>query len=178
MLRKEHPIVDIKGQTVNVSDIESDPVAAFQHRHYALLFFLLSFLIPVMTPVLLFGESILNAIVICFIMRLVTQTHDTAFVNSAAHMFGEKPYNERMASTENSWVSFGAVGEGYHNFHHSFPYDYAAGEMGNLFNPTKLLIDFMFLVGQAYNLKQASRSVIEKCKKNSANNNKNDTHDE
>lgn len=176
MLRKEHPIVDIKGQTVNVSDIESDPVAAFQHRHYALLFFLLSFLIPVITPVLLFDESILNAAVICFFMRLVTQTHDTAFVNSAAHMFGEKPYNERMASTENSWVSFGAVGEGYHNFHHAFPYDYAAGEMGNFFNPTKILIDLMHFFGQAYNLKQASRSVIDKCKKNSANNNE-DKHD-
>lgn len=174
MVRKEHPIVDMKGKTVDVSDIQSDPVAAFQHKHYTCLFFLLNGLLPVITPVLLFNETVLNATVICFVMRLVTQTHDTAFVNSAAHMFGEKPYNQRMASTENSWVSFGAVGEGYHNFHHSFPYDYAAGETGNLFNPTKKLIDIMFVLGQAYNLKQASQSVIDKSKKNTSADNNND----
>lgn len=173
MLRKEHPIVDIKGQKVDVSDISDDPVAAFQDKYYPALFFFVNFLLPVLTPVLLFNESIVNAVIVCFVMRLVTQTHDTAFVNSAAHMFGEKPYNERMASRENSWVSFGAVGEGYHNFHHAFPYDYAAGETGNLFNPTKLLIDLMYVLGQAYNLKQASTSLIEKSKKSASVHNNN-----
>ena len=165
MLRKEHPLVDIKGASVDVSDILADPVAAFQDRHYPLLFFLFAFLLPVAVPILCFQESILNSIVVCFFMRLVTQTHDTAFVNSAAHMFGEKPFNERIASTENSLVSFGAIGEGYHNFHHTFPYDYAAGETGNLLNPTKLLIDVMASIGQAHRLRQASPALVHRSRK-------------
>lgn len=164
MVRKEHPLVDIKAVSVDVSDIESDPVAAFQHRNYGLLFLLISVILPVATPMILFNESLTNALIICFFMRLVTQTHDTAFVNSAAHMFGDRPYSQKIASTENSWVSFGAIGEGYHNYHHAFPYDYAAGETGNLLNPTKLLIDLMHKIGQADRLKQASPSLVNKSK--------------
>jgi len=61
---------------------------------------------------ILIGESFKNAFLVGVIMRTVTVTHDTALVNSAAHMFGEKPYNSKIASTENSWVSLAAVGEG------------------------------------------------------------------
>lgn len=164
MVRKEHPWVDIKGSSVDTGDIESDPVAHFQDKYYTLCFALFSFAMPVFTCLAL-GESLINSVIICFIMRIVIQTHDTAFVNSAAHMFGDKPYNGRIASTENSFVSFGAIGEGYHNYHHVYPYDYAAGENGNFFNPTKLFIDVMCLLGQAYDLKRASNSLVDKSKR-------------
>lgn len=98
-------------------------------------------------------------------MRAMMIMHMTAFVNSAAHMFGDKPYNDKLASVENPIVSLFAIGEGYHNYHHAYPYDYATGETGNYFNLSKWFIDFMFVVGQAYNLKQASRETIEKSKK-------------
>lgn len=114
MVRKEHPIVDIKGASVDCRDILQDPVARFQHDHYMICFLLFSLFLPVITPVILFNESLINSFIVSFFMRLITQTHDTAFVNSASHMFGDKPYNHKIASTENSWVSFGAIGEGYH----------------------------------------------------------------
>lgn len=164
MVRKEHPWVDIRAKSVDVTDIDADPVAKFQETHYNLLFFVFGFLIPIVTPMILFNESFINAFVVCFIMRIVNQTHMTAMVNSASHMFGDKPYNRRIASVENSFVSFGAIGEGYHNFHHVYPYDYAAGEVGNMFNPTKLLIDIMHLFGQTFNLKQASKEVVNRTK--------------
>lgn len=114
MLKKEHPLVDVKGSSVDCSDILKDPIARFQYENYLFCFLLFSVLIPIGTPIILFGESFINSIIVCFFMRLITQTHDTAFVNSASHMFGDKPYNEKIASTENSFVSFGAIGEGYH----------------------------------------------------------------
>ena len=114
MVRKEHPIVDVKGATVDCSDILRDPVARFQHDYYTICFILFSFVLPVATPIILFKETLVNSLIVCFFMRMVTQTHDTAFVNSASHMFGDRPYNNKIASTENSWVSFGAIGEGYH----------------------------------------------------------------
>ena len=45
---------------------------------------------------------------------------------------------------------------GWHNWHHSYPYDYAASELGfsEAWNPTKLFIDAMAVVGLSYDRKR------------------------
>ena len=67
-------------------------------------------------------------------------------------MFGDKPYNEKMRPVENLWVAFFSAGEGYHNYHHQFPFDYSTSEFTR-FNLAKVFIDFMSRKGLAYNLK-------------------------
>lgn len=60
-----------------------------------------------------------------------------------------------------------SVGEGYHNYHHVFPWDYKASEFGHvIFNPTALWIDFFHKIGWAYDLKQASFDLVESVAKN------------
>lgn len=39
-------------------------------------------------------------------------------VNSAAHMWGYKPYDRRINPVENVAVAVVAMGEGWHNYHH------------------------------------------------------------
>merc|ERR1711964_25816 len=58
---------------------------------------------------------------------------------------------------DNGWVSLFAIGEGWHNLHHAFSWDYAAAELGSLlqFNPTKVFIDAMALLGLAWGRKRA-----------------------
>lgn len=54
-----------------------------------------------------------------------------------------------------------AYGEGFHNYHHVFPYDYKAAELGDyVFNPTTAFIDFFARVGWAYSLKTMSKQTI------------------
>ena len=56
-----------------------------------------------------------------------------------------------------------AIGEGFHNFHHTFPWDYKAAELGKYqMNPTLLFIDFMAKIGPAYDLKTVSPDTIQK----------------
>lgn len=43
-------------------------------------------------------------------------------------MFGNKPYDKEIMSVENVFVSLAAMGEGWHNYHHVFPYDYKTGK--------------------------------------------------
>lgn len=45
-------------------------------------------------------------------LRYVAVLHFTWLVNSAAHMFGNKPYDTRMGPAENRLVSLLAMGEG------------------------------------------------------------------
>ena len=56
-----------------------------------------------------------------------------------------------------------AYGEGFHNYHHVFPYDYKTAELGDyMFNPTTAFIDFFARIGWAYSLKTMSTETILK----------------
>lgn len=96
---------------------------------------------------------------------MTTSLHATWCVNSAAHMFGDRPYDGTIPPAENSMVSLMTLGEGYHNYHHKFPFDYATSELGHMFNGSKLFIELMASIGQAYDLKRVTRETIDKMKK-------------
>ncbi|PKU34623.1 hypothetical protein llap_15073 [Limosa lapponica baueri] len=51
-------------------------------------------------------------------------------------------------------------GEGFHNYHHTFPYDYSTSEFGWRFNLTTAFIDLMCLLGLASDRKKVSKEVI------------------
>ena len=67
-----------------------------------------------------------------------------------------------MSPVENSIVSFLALGEGYHNFHHTFPWDYRAAEFGQYFNLTTWIIDYCAKKGWVYDVKCASPELIKR----------------
>lgn len=56
-----------------------------------------------------------------------------------------------------------AFGEGWHNYHHAFPWDYKAAELGNYrLNMSTALIDFCAKLGLAYDLKVASPELVKR----------------
>lgn len=60
-----------------------------------------------------------------------------------------------------SWLIFIFIsGEGFHNYHHTFPYDYATSEYGSWLNFTKVFIDFMCYVGLAQDRKKPPHDTI------------------
>jgi stearoyl-CoA desaturase (delta-9 desaturase) len=79
-------------------------------------------------------------------------------VNSAAHLFGNHPYDTKSWPAENPLVSIVAVGEGWHNWHHKYPFDYSASEFGadRQFNPTRMLIDTWAFFGLVTKRKTAT----------------------
>ena len=77
-------------------------------------------------------------------------------------MYGSKPYDKSIDPSESLIANISTIGEGYHNFHHTFPQDYAASEMGALCNASKWIIDACALVGLAYDLKTVSNEAILK----------------
>ncbi|XP_015781772.1 stearoyl-CoA desaturase 5 [Tetranychus urticae] len=164
LLFKKHPDVLKKGKTLDCSDLMKDPVVRFQVRYYYWLLLVWGMLIPWLVPVFLWNETLSGSFLINVISRYVTSLHCTWFVNSTAHMFGNRPYNHKIGPCENLFVSYGAHGEGYHNYHHTFPYDYATSELGFSLNITKVFIDTAAYFGLAYDLKRVSRSIIEKRK--------------
>lgn len=163
LLRKKHPDVFIKGAKVNVDDLLEDPVIRFQKKYYYFLYFAFAVFLPTWVGAM-FNEGWLYSFLVGTSLRYVVSLHSTWFVNSAAHMFGGQPYKVDQQGRENLFVSAGALGEGFHNYHHSFPYDYATSENGSALNFTKFFIEMMCKIGQAYDLRRCSRSVVEQAK--------------
>lgn len=71
-------------------------------------------------------------------------------------------------------------GEGWHNYHHVFPWDYKAAELGDYkFNLTTAFIDFFAKIGWAYDLKFASSDIVRKrVERTGINSNTEVPHDE
>ena len=60
-------------------------------------------------------------------------------------------------------MAFAAFGEGWHNYHHVFPWDYKTAELGYYgLNFTTAFIDFFAKLGLAYDLKTVSDEMIKK----------------
>lgn len=73
-----------------------------------------------------------------------------------------------MKPRENITVAIMTLGEGWHNYHHTFPWDYRASELGFFrFNLTTAFIDFFAKMGWAYDLKSAPLSMVQQRAKRS-----------
>ncbi|XP_034944313.1 acyl-CoA Delta(11) desaturase [Chelonus insularis] len=162
LLCKKHPDVKQKGKGIDMSDLEADPVVAFQKKYYFILMPLLCFILPSIVPVYAWNESWLESYFVATLLRYVFTLNMTWLVNSAAHFFGGKPYDKYMNPAENTLVAVGALGEGWHNYHHVFPWDYKAAELGNYKrNFTTAFIDFFARIGWAYDLKTVSNDMVK-----------------
>ncbi|CAK9820781.1 Acyl-CoA Delta-9 desaturase [Anthophora plagiata] len=162
LMLKKHPDVLKKGATVDLSDLEKDPIVVWQRRLYIVLMPLFAFILPVWVPCYFWDEKPLNSWYTT-VFRYTLSLNLTWLVNSAAHIWGMKPYDKSIGPTENVSVAVLAFGEGWHNYHHVFPWDYKAAELGNYkMNFTTAFIDFFARLGMAYDMKTVPVEVVKK----------------
>ncbi|XP_076766441.1 acyl-CoA Delta-9 desaturase [Xylocopa sonorina] len=163
LLCRKHPDIKEKGKGLDMSDLRANPVLRFQKKYYIYLITLFCIVLPTVIPVYCWNETWTNAYFIPTILRYVFTLNMTWLVNSAAHMFGNKPYDRYINPAENKGVAVVALGEGWHNYHHVFPWDYKTAELGNYtYNFTTAFINFCAKLGLAYDLKTVPRDVVQK----------------
>jgi stearoyl-CoA desaturase (delta-9 desaturase) len=146
----------------NCRDLQKDKVVMWQHKHYLTIMLTSNFGIPI-----LFGwlnGDILGMLLLAGVFRLVAVHHVTFFINSLAHIWGRQPYTDKNSARDNGILAFFTFGEGYHNFHHIFEYDYRNGVKWWQFDPTKWLIRGLAVFGLTKNLRRCSEERIEKAK--------------
>jgi stearoyl-CoA desaturase (Delta-9 desaturase) len=156
-------------KVVDMTDIENDPVVMFQYKHYNMLTVLFGVVAIVIPPVYLWNESWNHAFHIAVALRVIWCIHMTWCINSVSHMFGDRTYDKTIKPTQSAIMSF-FNSEGWHNYHHAFPWDYRADEFSGpfryFFGPSTAFIDLCAKIGLASDLKIAPPSVIENRKKN------------
>ncbi|XP_057336466.1 acyl-CoA Delta-9 desaturase-like [Microplitis mediator] len=162
LVMKRRPEVFQRGKKIDMSDILNDPVVQFFDRHSFIFTILLTIVLPIVIPVYIFGHSWKWTIIAQIFMRYPWCLNATWSVNSFAHMFGYHSYDKNIRPAENIFVSFVAAGEGWHNYHHTFPWDYKTSEFKSFFfNNTTNWIDLFAKIGWAYDLRQASPELIK-----------------
>ena len=144
----------------NVPDLKKDKMVMFQHKYYTLLAVLTNFGIPLAIGYL--SGDVWGVMLLAGLLRLVISHHFTFFINSWAHISGSQPYTDQNTARNNPLMALFTWGEGYHNFHHIFQYDYRNGVKWWQYDPTKWLIYGLSQLGLARKLRRIPRFIIEK----------------
>jgi stearoyl-CoA desaturase (delta-9 desaturase) len=144
-----------------VADLQADPLVRWQHRHYFVIGAIVA-LIP--AGIGLATHNLWGHVIMGILLRIVLTHHTTFLINSAAHVFGTRPYTEANTARDNGFLAPFTFGEGYHNFHHMWPGDYRNGIRWYQFDLTKWLLVALSWMGLAGKLRRVPDTVIQRAK--------------
>jgi stearoyl-CoA desaturase (delta-9 desaturase) len=150
MEEKVHPIA-------GVADLEKDPLVQWQHRHFFKIGAVVA-LIPV--GIGLATGNVLGHLIFGLVLRIVMTHHTTFFINSAAHMFGSRPYTDANTARDNWLLAPLTYGEGYHNFHHQWQWDYRNGALWYQWDTTKWLLNGLAWMGLVHGFRRVSDAAM------------------
>jgi stearoyl-CoA desaturase (delta-9 desaturase) len=142
----------------NVADLKQSRILRLQHRYYILCSVGMGFLFPVAIASL-WGAPIAG-LLIAGVLRITLFHQSTFCINSLCHVLGTQPYSNRTSARDNWLSALVTCGEGYHNYHHTFPSDYRNGVQFYQYDPGKWLIFGLSCIGLASNLRRIPRYCI------------------
>ncbi|WP_019673005.1 acyl-CoA desaturase [Psychrobacter lutiphocae] len=143
----------------NIPDLTKDKVLQIQHKYYGVW--------VVVANVGLIGAigwllgDVWGTLLLAGLVRLVINHHFTFFINSLCHMYGTRPYTDTNTARDNAILAIPTWGEGYHNYHHFFQYDYRNGVKWWQYDPTKWLIAILEKLGLASELRVVDDTTIK-----------------
>jgi len=144
-----------------VADLQADPLVRWQDRYHFLIGAVVA-LIPV--AIGLATHNVWGHLVMGVLLRIVLTHHTTFLINSAAHVFGTRPYTDANTARDNGFLAPLTFGEGYHNFHHMWPGDYRNGIRWYQFDATKWLLVALAWLGLADKFRRVPDTVIQRAK--------------
>jgi stearoyl-CoA desaturase (delta-9 desaturase) len=159
---EKHPDVKTKGKTIYMDDLEKDWIIRYQKKYYPFLYVLLCHVLSTAVFYYICGETLFLSWNFNFVRYLIT-LHITWTTNSFAHSVGYKPYDKNIKPCEFKPLGWIGGGEGWHNFHHTFPWDYKMSEQTQWeLRYAWKIIEFFAFIGQAYDLKTVQQDMIKK----------------
>lgn len=139
-------------------DLLEDKWVVLQDKYYLPLSVFVGFILP-----MLLGAAIgypVGGLLFGGLLRIVVTNHSTFLINSLAHTWGTRPYNDKQTARDSLLMAFLAFGEGFHNYHHAFAADYRNGTRWYHWDPTKWLILSMSWMGWTYRLRTTHPTEI------------------
>ena len=147
----------------DISDLEAIPFLRFQHNYYPLLAMFIGLVAPAAICGFCWGDW-RGGILIAGVLSKVVIMHCTFCINSIAHYWGDATFTDQRTPRDSAIVSFVTFGEGYHNFHHEFPYDFRNGVHATAWDPTKWVVATLEYLGLAYSVARVEEGLYTKGK--------------
>jgi stearoyl-CoA desaturase (delta-9 desaturase) len=145
----------------NVVDLQKDRLVIWQHRYIHWIGAIVAFGLPAAIGYAWGGwTTALGAFLIAGVARVVAVQHCTFCINSLCHYIGKQTYSSKCSARDSWLMSLVTFGEGYHNYHHEFPYDYRNGVKPWQFDPTKWIIWTLSKIGLACKLRRVPAETI------------------
>lgn len=141
-----------------VKDLTNKSAIKFQNKYYFPIGIIVGFLIPLAIG-FIYGRPI-GAFLWAGFLRLAIVHHATFFINSMCHYIGRRTYDFKSTARDSWFVSWFTFGEGYHNYHHKFQWDYRNGVKWFAYDPSKWIIKGLSFFGITYDLKKVNEHVI------------------
>lgn len=146
----------------NCRDLQKDKIVMWQHNYYVPIVLVSNIAITALLGYL--NGSVLGMMLLAGICRIVLVHHVTFFINSLCHIWGKQPYTDCNTAKDNGILALFTFGEGYHNYHHIFEYDYRNGIKWWHYDPTKWVIKALSLIGWTKNLRKCPEDKIQQAK--------------
>ena len=141
-----------------VKDLQANPLVMFQHRHYYKIAITGAFLLPMLIG--LYCGRPFGGLLWGGFLRVTMVHHFTFFINSLCHYIGKRPFLPDSTARDSWLMAFFTFGEGYHNFHHKFQWDYRNGVSWYAFDPGKWSIKALSWVGLTKEIRRVSEFNI------------------
>lgn len=155
---------DYVGKPIHAPDLAKNQLIMNQHKYYLLWCIGAGFIFPALLASI-WGDF-LGGLLIAGGLRIFLTQQSTFFVNSICHYIGNKPYSNKITARDSWFVALLTHGEGYHNFHHRFQYDFRNGIKWYHWDPTKWVIQLLASFKLAWSLKKVSAIEILKAQMN------------
>ena len=147
-----------KTRVRGVKDLQKKSAIKFQNKYYYHIGIIVGFVIPLAIG-FIYGRP-LGALLWAGFLRLAIVHHATFFINSLCHYVGRRTYDFKSTARDSWIVSWFTFGEGYHNYHHKFQWDYRNGVKWFAYDPSKWIINSLSYFGVTYDLKKVKEHVI------------------
>lgn len=143
----------------NVKDLLKDPILVWQRKHYLVLLLVMNIGLPALIGYV--HGDIWGSLLLVGVLRLVLSQHFTYLINSAAHFWGARTYDAEQTARDNWVIAIFTFGEGYHNYHHTFAWDYRNGIRWYHWDPTKWFIKACSWLKLTSDLRKCSSYRVE-----------------
>ena len=135
-----------------------------QHRWYPLLAITTGLVVPALLG-LIWHDPIGGLLVVGF-LRAAVLLQATFCINSLAHLLGRRTFDEGASARNSTVTALVTFGEGYHSYHHRFPFDFRNGVRWWHYDPSKWLIVCLERVRLTSRLRRAAPASIDAAARN------------
>ena len=129
---------EASADVTRLTDLSAVTSIRLQHRFYVLIAVGVGLVLPTVIAAQ-WGDP-WGGLLVGGFLRTAVMLQATFCVNSLAHLIGKRRYDARSSARDSVVTALITFGEGYHSFHHRFPFDYRNGPRWWQYDPGKWLI--------------------------------------